>query len=90
MRAYKIFTAALLAASIALFAAQAARAEEPVWPSEAEERLNEVDNQVVDIQLKLAVARMHDNKDDVEKYGKEFKELQDERLQLLRDSRQLE
>jgi type II secretory pathway component PulK len=81
-----IMLAALLAAAIA---GGPVRAEEEMWPSEAEERLEQVEADLVDLQVKLAVARLNDKKDDVEKLGKQFDEIQKERLKLLRDTGQI-
>jgi type II secretory pathway component PulK len=82
----RVMLAVLLASAIA---GGSVRAEEEMWPSEAEDLLEKVEADLVELQVKLAVARLHDKKDDVEKLGKQFDEIQKERLKLLRDAGQV-
>jgi len=59
-------------------------ADVPEWPSEREDRLNQVESEVIEVQRQLAVARRNQDADAVEKLSKQFKELQDERAKILR------
>jgi TolA-binding protein len=78
----------LVAAMLAALASPV-HAKPVVWPSDAEARLQEIEDQLIDVQRQRAVARLHNKSDDLEKVEKKFKELQKERVQLLRDTRQL-
>ena len=62
----------------------------PFWPSPEEERLLEVEGQVLDLQRKLSAARRRgEDEKKVEKLGKEFRTLQKERVKLLRATNKL-
>jgi cob(I)alamin adenosyltransferase len=57
----------------------------PYWPSEQQQRLREVEHDLLDVQRQLAAARLN-NKDEkqVEKLSKRYSEIQDERVKLMR------
>jgi hypothetical protein len=84
--------AAALALSVPVLPAAppAARADEiPAWPSEQASRLEQVESQLLSKQRELAAARRrNDGPAIVERLSKEFKTLQDERVELLRATRQ--
>ena len=56
----------------------------PYWPSDQERRLAQVESQVVEKMDEIATARLRDDNEKAESLTKEFKTLQDERVQLLR------
>lgn len=61
----------------------------PYWPSEQEERLRQVEHDLLDVQRDLAAARFNNDEKQVEKLSKQYKEIQDERVKLMRATGQL-
>lgn len=59
------------------------------WPSEQEQRLDELDKQLLDTMQKLFTAKYHDETAAVEKLTREYEAQQKERLELLRATGQL-
>jgi len=56
----------------------------PYWPSEQRERLRQVEHDLLDVQRDLATARLNNDEKRVEKLSKQYKEIQDERVKLMR------
>lgn len=56
----------------------------PYWPSEQQERLRQVEHNLLDVQRDLAAARFNNDEKQVEKLSKQYKEIQDERVKLMR------
>lgn len=56
----------------------------PTWPHEQQARLRQVEDQVVDAQRALFAARQRQGAAAVEDLGKKLKDLQRERIQLIR------
>ena len=74
-----------LSVAFAWPASPTAEAQEvPEWPSEQVQRLSQLESDLLETQRQLAAARRELNASAVEKLSKEFKDLQDERVQLLR------
>ena len=83
----RLVLALALALSVAVAWPASATAEAqdvPEWPSEQVQRLSQLESDLLETQRRLAAARREQNTSAVEKLSKEFKELQDERVQLLR------
>jgi cob(I)alamin adenosyltransferase len=76
-----VFAAALAAPAVCRIAIAG---DIPYWPSEQEERLREVEHDVLDVQSKLATARLTHDDSEAKKLSEQFKKLEDERVQLLR------
>ena len=56
----------------------------PTWPSEQEQRLKEVDTQLLDVQRQRFAALFGKDKESTKQLEQKFSELQKERRQLLR------
>jgi hypothetical protein len=56
----------------------------PYWPSEREEKLKALDEQLLDVQRELFNARMTRDAGTVERLSPVFKEVTNQRLELLR------
>ncbi len=77
----------LLAGCVLLLSAVARAApagEVPAWPTEREQRLKDLDAQLLDVQRQRFAAVFGTDKDAVKRWDKQFAELQNERRQLLR------
>jgi cob(I)alamin adenosyltransferase len=61
----------------------------PYWPSDQEERLRQVEHDLLDVQRDLAAARLNNDEKQVEKLSKQYKKIQDERVKLMRTNGQL-
>jgi len=59
------------------------------WPSEQEQRLQQIDSQLLDVQQKLHAARQKGDAGEIERLSNEFKDRQAEHLSLLRATGQL-
>ena len=75
---------------ISALAGTAGADDAPYWPSEIEQRLDEVDSQVISMQRKLRAARHGGDAKAVKELESAFKELQQERGQLLRATGRLQ
>lgn len=62
----------------------------PYWPSDQAKRLEEVEHAVVEKMDEISAARVRNDSGAVERLTKEFKSLQDERVQLLRATGKLQ
>ena len=80
----RVLFAALLPALLLASAPGLGAQDAPYWPSDQERRLAQVESQVVEKMDEIATARLRDDNEKVESLTKEFKTLQDERVQLLR------
>jgi hypothetical protein len=79
-----VVVAALSMIALGTNAAPVRAPDLPAPPFEQQTRLRELEGQVVDKQRELSAARIRNDDKEVERLGKEFKTLQDERLELLR------
>lgn len=61
----------------------------PYWPSEQEERLRQVEHELLDVQRDLAAARLNNDEKQAEELSKQYKEIQEERVKLMRATGQL-
>ena len=61
----------------------------PYWPADQERRLAELDKQVVQKMDEISAARVRGEQAKVESLSKEYKNIQDERVKLLRATGQL-
>jgi hypothetical protein len=86
---WKTLLATALIAAPLLAAVPAFGGGAPQWPSEAEDRLDEVASHVLDLQRALAAARHRGDRDEIENLEKEFERAQEERLNLLRSAHKL-
>ena len=75
---------------ISALAGTAGADDAPYWPSEIEQRLDEVDSQMVEMQWKLRAARHSGDEKAARELEGAFKELQQERGQLLRATGRLQ
>ena len=64
-------------------------ADVPYWPSDCQKRLSEVDAEVLEKMRDLSAARLRNDDAAVASLSKQFKELQEERVKLLRATGQL-
>lgn len=80
----------LVSAALALaLAQQTAVPETTYWPRDAEERLSQVEAQALDTMRELSAAQLRGDNDAVERLSREFKQLQGERVRLLRATQRL-
>ena len=81
MRTSPIVAAALV--SLILAAAAPARAGDPLYPDQQQAALRETEDAVLKVQRQLFAARQLHDDAAVAELGKQFKELQDKRRQLI-------
>jgi hypothetical protein len=72
------------ALSLALHSPEIRAADTRYSQSDPDDRLSQVESQVVDKMRELSAARLRNDDDAVQRLTKEFKELEDEQVKLLR------
>jgi hypothetical protein len=85
-----LFAAVFLLGPGLALAGEATGSADAYWPSEVESQLHQVENQLLDVQLKRAVARQQGKTEEAEKLDEQYKKLEKEQFTLLRKSGQLE
>jgi len=81
----RLWVAAALVMALAPTAPASLAQSTPQWPSEQEQRLREVDGQILDLQRQRFRAAFAENPDEeaVKQINEQFRELQKERRKLL-------